>query len=172
MATQTAKSKLPNLQAPQPRRTIPNSQPLESQTDHQRDRPISGQEPQQHQPRTQPSSWPSWLWRRTCLRRGVSERTKSSRNACRVDPKVWFDADFNLGIQWKPEQIAGQVRVRHENVFCMYVPTKPQMVIYTGTFAANRPDENVTYAGVTDVARFPTVASSATDPATSKIASK
>jgi hypothetical protein len=43
MATQTAKSKLPDVQAPQPRRTIPNSQPLESQTDHQRDRPIIDQ---------------------------------------------------------------------------------------------------------------------------------
>jgi hypothetical protein len=54
----------------------------------------------------------------------------------------------------------------------MYVPTKPQMVIYAGACAANRPDGNVTCAGVTDVARIPTVASSATDPATSKIASK
>jgi hypothetical protein len=35
MAALTAKSKLPDVQAPQPRRTIPNSQPLESQTDHQ-----------------------------------------------------------------------------------------------------------------------------------------
>jgi IS30 family transposase len=43
MATQTAKSKLPDVQAPQLRRTIPNSQPLESQTDHQRDRPIIDQ---------------------------------------------------------------------------------------------------------------------------------
>jgi hypothetical protein len=59
-ATQTAKSKLPDVQAPQPRRTIPNLQPLESQADHQRDRPITGQEPQHHQPRTQP--WPRSAW--------------------------------------------------------------------------------------------------------------
>ena len=46
MVTQTAKSKLQDVQAPQPRRTMPKSQPLESQTDHQRDCPIAGQEPQ------------------------------------------------------------------------------------------------------------------------------
>lgn len=42
MAALTAKSMLLNVNAPQPRRTIPNLQPLESQTNHQRDRPIAG----------------------------------------------------------------------------------------------------------------------------------
>lgn len=45
MATQTAKSKLPDVQAFKQRKSIPNSQPLESQTDHQRDSPITGQAP-------------------------------------------------------------------------------------------------------------------------------
>ncbi len=40
MVTQAAKTKLHNLQAPQSRRTIPNSQPFESQTVLQRDRPV------------------------------------------------------------------------------------------------------------------------------------
>jgi IS30 family transposase len=41
----------------------------------------------------------------------ASERAQRSRNARRVDSKVWPDVDFYLGIQWSPEQIAGKVAV-------------------------------------------------------------
>ena len=47
----------------------------------------------------------------------ASERAQRSRNARRVDPKVWGDVDFYLGIQWSPEQIAGKFEVSHESVF-------------------------------------------------------
>jgi hypothetical protein len=50
MATQTAKSKLQDVKAPSPRRTLPNSHTLESQTDHQRNLPIIGREAQRHRP--------------------------------------------------------------------------------------------------------------------------
>jgi IS30 family transposase len=47
----------------------------------------------------------------------ASERAQRSRNARRVDSKVWSDVDFYLGIQWSPEQIAGMVAVSHESVY-------------------------------------------------------
>jgi IS30 family transposase len=47
----------------------------------------------------------------------VSDRALCSRNALRVDPKVWADVTFYLGIQWSPEQIAGKVAVSHESVY-------------------------------------------------------
>lgn len=48
----------------------------------------------------------------------ASDRALCSRNARRVDPKVWADVTFYLGIQWSPEQIAGKVAVSHE---CLYL---------------------------------------------------
>lgn len=47
----------------------------------------------------------------------ASERAENSRNARRVDPKVWADVAFYLGVQWSPEQIAGKVAVSHESVY-------------------------------------------------------
>jgi IS30 family transposase len=47
----------------------------------------------------------------------ATERTQRSCNARRVDSKVWFDVDFELGIQWSTEQIAGKVAVSHESVY-------------------------------------------------------
>ena len=47
----------------------------------------------------------------------ASERAQRSRNARRVDSKVWSDVDFYLGIQWSPEQIAGKVAISHECVY-------------------------------------------------------
>jgi len=34
------------------------------------------------------------------------ERAQHSRNARRIEPTVWADVDFFLGVQWSPEQIA------------------------------------------------------------------
>jgi IS30 family transposase len=34
-----------------------------------------------------------------------------------VDPKVWSDVAFFLGLQWSPEQIAAKVEVSHESVY-------------------------------------------------------
>jgi IS30 family transposase len=45
------------------------------------------------------------------------ERAKNRRHARRVDPKVWADVDYYLGIQWSPEQIAGKMAVNHESVY-------------------------------------------------------
>ena len=50
--------------------------------------------------------------------RKASERAQHSRNARRLDAKVWTDVAFYLGLQWSPEQIAGKVAVSHE---CIYL---------------------------------------------------
>ena len=47
----------------------------------------------------------------------ASERAQTSRNARRVDAKVWADVAFYLGLQWSPEQIAEKVAVSHECVY-------------------------------------------------------
>lgn len=47
----------------------------------------------------------------------ASERAENSRNALRVQLKVWAEVNFYLGIQWSPEQIAGKVAVSHECVY-------------------------------------------------------
>ena len=47
----------------------------------------------------------------------ASERAKKSRNARRVDAKVWADVSFYLGLQWSPEQIASKLEVSHESVY-------------------------------------------------------
>jgi IS30 family transposase len=47
----------------------------------------------------------------------ASERAQRSRNARRVDSKVWSDVDFYQGIQWSLEQIAGKVAFSHESVY-------------------------------------------------------
>ena len=47
----------------------------------------------------------------------ASERAKKSRNARRVDAKVWADVSFYLGLQWSPEQIASTLEVSHESVY-------------------------------------------------------
>lgn len=49
--------------------------------------------------------------------RKASERAQHSRNARRVDPKIWAKVDFYLGVQWSPEQIASQLKVSHESVY-------------------------------------------------------
>ena len=41
----------------------------------------------------------------TCAK--ASDRALCSCNSRRVDPKVWADMTFYLGIQWSTEQIAG-----------------------------------------------------------------
>ena len=44
-------------------------------------------------------------------------RAQSSRNARRIDAKVWADVAFYLGVQWSPEQIASKLEVSHESVY-------------------------------------------------------
>jgi IS30 family transposase len=47
----------------------------------------------------------------------ASVRARSSRNASRFDPTIWSVVAFFLGLQWRPEQIAGKVAVSHESVY-------------------------------------------------------
>ncbi len=47
----------------------------------------------------------------------AAERAQSSRNARRIDAKVWADVAFYLGVQWSPEQIASKLEVSHESVY-------------------------------------------------------
>ena len=47
----------------------------------------------------------------------ASERAQRSRNARRVDAKVWADVAFYLGLQWSPGQIANKLAVSHECVY-------------------------------------------------------
>ncbi len=100
----------------------------------------------------------------------ASERAQRSRNARRVDSKVWSDVDFYLGIQWSPEQIAGKVAVSHESVYLNVYANKAA----GGDLHKNlrSPGANVTCAGETDAARSPIAARSARDQATLKIASR
>ncbi len=49
--------------------------------------------------------------------RKASERAQRSRNARRVDVRVWADVAFYLGVQWSPEQIASKLQVSHESVY-------------------------------------------------------
>ena len=49
--------------------------------------------------------------------RKAAGRAQSSRNARRIDAKVWTDVAFYLGVQWSPEQIASKLEVSHESVY-------------------------------------------------------
>lgn len=112
----TSKSKLPDAQVPQPWRAIPNSQPLKSEPDHQRDCSLAGPAP-------------SIISRE--LSRGRGRRGNLARQACRkdfecaqhcrkawrLDAKVWAYVDFCLGSQWSPVQIASQQRVSREIMY-------------------------------------------------------
>ena len=102
----------------------------------------------------------------------ASDRALCSRNARRVDPKVWVDVTFYLAIQCSPEQIAGKVAVSHESVYLHVYANKVAGGDFTRTCEARNPDANGICADVTGADRFPTVARSASDQATLKIASK
>lgn len=102
----------------------------------------------------------------------ASERAQRSRNARRVDHKVWSDVDFYLGIQWSPEQIAGKVAISHESVYLHVYANKAAGGDLHKNLRSQSPGANATCAGVTDAGKSPTAARSATDPATSKIASR
>ena len=45
------------------------------------------------------------------------ERSQGSRNARRVQPWVWTEVAFYLGIEWSPEQIAEKLPISHETVY-------------------------------------------------------
>jgi IS30 family transposase len=45
------------------------------------------------------------------------ERSRCSRNALRIAPEVWDEAEALLGLQWSPEQIASHLPISHETVY-------------------------------------------------------
>ena len=45
------------------------------------------------------------------------ERSRCSRNALRISPEVWDEAEALLGLQWSPEQIASHLPISHETVY-------------------------------------------------------
>jgi transposase, IS30 family len=47
----------------------------------------------------------------------AQDRSQGSRNARRVDAKVWADVDCYLRLQWSPEQIAHKFEVSHESIY-------------------------------------------------------
>ncbi len=47
----------------------------------------------------------------------AQDRSRGSRNARRVDAKVWADVDCYLRLQWSPEQIANKFEVSHESIY-------------------------------------------------------
>lgn len=47
----------------------------------------------------------------------AQHRAQGSRNARRVDARVWSDVASCLELQWSPEQIAAKVPVSHESVY-------------------------------------------------------
>jgi IS30 family transposase len=106
----------------------------------------------------------------SCIK--ASEKAQHSRNPRLLDPKVWADVDFYLGIQSIPEQIAGKVAVSHASVYCMCMRKKPLVVVFTPTCAVKSFGASATSAGVTGAGKSRTAARSARDQATWKIASK
>ena len=102
----------------------------------------------------------------------ASERSQRSRNAHRVDSKVWADVDFYLGIQWSPERLQASWLSAMRAFICLCMRTKLPVVIYTRTCAAKSPGENAICADATDAGKSPTAARSARDQAILKIASK
>jgi IS30 family transposase len=47
----------------------------------------------------------------------AQDTSQGSRNARRVDAKVWADVDCYLRLQWSPEQIANKFEVSHESIY-------------------------------------------------------
>ena len=47
----------------------------------------------------------------------AQERSLGSRNAKRIEPWVWPQVAFYLGVEWSPEQIANKLPVSHESVY-------------------------------------------------------
>jgi IS30 family transposase len=47
----------------------------------------------------------------------AQERSLGSRNAKRIEPWVWPEVAFYLGVEWSPEQIADKLPVSHESVY-------------------------------------------------------
>ena len=45
------------------------------------------------------------------------ERSRCSRNALRIAPEVWDEAEALLGLQWSPEQIASKLPISHETIY-------------------------------------------------------
>ena len=45
------------------------------------------------------------------------ERSRCSRNALRIAPEVWDEAEALLGLQWSPEQITSHLPISHETVY-------------------------------------------------------
>jgi IS30 family transposase len=113
MTAQNAKSKFPKIQKPQPRRTLPNSQPLESQTDQHRELDRSNKTISRELGCGRGQR--GYLAEQACSK--ASKRAQRSSNTLRVDSKVWTDVNLYLGIQWSSEQIAGKVAVSHESVY-------------------------------------------------------
>lgn len=112
----TGKSKLPDVQAPQPRRTIPNFQPGEAQhTLTEIVRSLGRHRSTISRDLERGRGQRGYRAEQAC-RKGT-ERAQHSRNARRVDPKVWAKVDFYLGVQWNPEQIVSELEVSHESVY-------------------------------------------------------
>lgn len=47
----------------------------------------------------------------------AQERAQGSRNARHIQPWVWSEVEFYLGLEWSPEQIADKLPVSHEAVY-------------------------------------------------------
>jgi IS30 family transposase len=47
----------------------------------------------------------------------AQERSQGSRNAKRIEQRVWSEVECYLGLQWSPEQIADKLPVSHEAVY-------------------------------------------------------
>jgi IS30 family transposase len=75
--------------------------------------------------------------------------------------KVWADADFFLGVQWSPEQIAEKVGVSHACVYLHVYANKAGGGDLPRTFDARNPDANGICADVTGADRSLTAARSA-----------
>ena len=96
-------------------------------------------------------------------------RAQRSRNARRVDSKVWSYLDFPLAFNSAPSRLQARWRLATSALTCMCMRTRPPVVIYTRTCSAKSPGANATCVGDTGVARSRTAARSARNQATLKI---
>jgi transposase, IS30 family len=99
-------------------------------------------------------------------------RAQNSRNATRVQPWVWSEVAFYLGIELSPEQIANKLTISHEAVYQhVYADKVSGGKLHKGLRSQKNPGANASWAGVTGVGRFPTDALSVSASLTLKGAS-
>jgi IS30 family transposase len=125
MAALTAKLKLPNVQTPQPRRTIPDPKPCESQYTTTEIARIVGRHPStiRHEIKRGCGA-KGYRAEQACHK--AAQRASHSRNAKAIAPSLWQRIEPYIHCDWSPEQIAGHFTISHETVYLRIYADKAQ----------------------------------------------